>query len=194
MLLAAFVSSRSREVEAASELPNAGLCRSQNNYDQLLATQYNFSVVVRDREVGTDWLHSLCIAEEIRHPRAAVRLRHSAVWYVAKMTLEINLCELTAPFERCVLEAERMETRGNSLRFWNGECIKWVKNIVSSSNLLLLRREISLCGEVLKGQRVMLIKLESFGAFLSWLLRREMFLTGDVVNEFYCIQYYCFLP
>jgi hypothetical protein len=34
------------------------------------------------------------------------------------------------------------------------------------SNLLLLRHEISLCGDVLKGQRVMLIKWENFGAFL----------------------------
>jgi hypothetical protein len=41
------------------------------------------------------------------------------------------------------------------------------KKIVSSSNLLLLRQEISLCGDVLKGQRVMLIKWENFGAFLS---------------------------
>jgi hypothetical protein len=28
-----------------------------------------------------------------------------------------NLYELTMPFECCVLEAERMETWGNSLRF-----------------------------------------------------------------------------
>jgi hypothetical protein len=41
------------------------------------------------------------------------------------------------------------------------------KKIVSSSNLLLLRLEISLCGDVLKGQRVILIKWEDFGAFLS---------------------------
>jgi hypothetical protein len=41
------------------------------------------------------------------------------------------------------------------------------KKIVSSSNLLLLRLEIFLCGDVLKGQRVMLIKWENFGAFLS---------------------------
>jgi hypothetical protein len=38
------------------------------------------------------------------------------------------------------------------------------KKIVSSSNLLLLRWEIFLCGDVLKGQHVMLI---NFGAFLS---------------------------
>jgi hypothetical protein len=39
------------------------------------------------------------------------------------------------------------------------------KKIVSSSNLLLLRWEIFLCWDVLKGQCVMLIKWENFGAF-----------------------------
>jgi hypothetical protein len=34
----------------------------------------------------------------------------------------------------------------------------------------------------------MLIKCENFGAFLSRLLRQEIFLTGDVLNEFYCIS------
>jgi hypothetical protein len=41
------------------------------------------------------------------------------------------------------------------------------KKIVLLSNSLLLRREIFLCGDVLKGQHVMLIKWENFGAFLS---------------------------
>jgi hypothetical protein len=41
------------------------------------------------------------------------------------------------------------------------------KKIVSSSNLLLLGGEIFLCRDVLKGQHVMLIKWENFGAFLS---------------------------
>jgi hypothetical protein len=40
-------------------LPNAGLCRSQNSYNQLLATRYNFSVVLADWVVGTDWPQSL---------------------------------------------------------------------------------------------------------------------------------------
>jgi hypothetical protein len=34
----------------------------------------------------------------------------------------------------------------------------------------------------------MLIKWENFDAFLSWLLRWEIFLTRDFLNEFYCIQ------
>jgi hypothetical protein len=39
------------------------------------------------------------------------------------------------------------------------------KKIVLSSNLLLLRWEISLRGDVLKGQHLMFIKWENFGAF-----------------------------
>jgi hypothetical protein len=61
------------------------------------------------------------------------------------------------------------------------------KKIVSSSDLLLLRREISLCGDILKGQHVTFIKWENFRAFLSCLLRQEIFLTGDVLNEFYTV-------
>jgi hypothetical protein len=86
---------------------------------------------------------------------------------MGEMTLKINLYELTVPFECCILGTGRMETWGNSLRFSNRECVKWVKKIVSSSNLLLLRREIFLCGDVLKGQHGMLMKWENFDAFLS---------------------------
>jgi hypothetical protein len=32
-------------------------------------------------------------------------------------------------------------------------------------------------------------QLGDFGAFFSWLLRWEIFLTRDVVNKFYCIWY-----
>jgi hypothetical protein len=39
------------------------------------------------------------------------------------------------------------------------------KEIVLSSNLFLHRQDIFLCGDVLKGQRVMLIKWENFCAF-----------------------------
>jgi hypothetical protein len=65
--------------------------------------------------VGTDY--SLCIAEEIRHPHIG---REVAPFHCVKRggnTLEINLYELTAPFECCVLEMEQLETWGNSLRF-----------------------------------------------------------------------------
>jgi hypothetical protein len=41
------------------------------------------------------------------------------------------------------------------------------KKVVLLLNLLLHRREISVRQDVLKGQRVMLIKWENFGAFLS---------------------------
>jgi hypothetical protein len=36
----------------------------------------------------------------------------------------------------------------------------------------------------------MLIKWSNFGDILSWRLRRENILTGDVLNEFYCILMY----
>jgi hypothetical protein len=61
-------------------------------------------------------------------------------------------------------------TNGNSGKFFRilkETLYLMAKEIISSSNLLLLRREISLCGDVLKGQRVMLIKWENFGAILS---------------------------
>jgi hypothetical protein len=48
---------------------------------------------------------------------------------MVEMTLQINVYELAAPFEHCVLETEQMETQGNSLRFWNRKCIKWVKKL-----------------------------------------------------------------
>jgi hypothetical protein len=82
------------------------------------------------------------------------------------MTLEINLHELNTPFECCILEPERIELRGNSLKFWNRKCIKWGEKIVLSSNLLLFRREIFLRGDVLQGQRVILIKWDNSGDFL----------------------------
>jgi hypothetical protein len=53
-------------------LPNTGLCRSQNSQDQFPDAQYNFSVMVRDRVVGTDC--SLCIVEEIRHPHVGCQV------------------------------------------------------------------------------------------------------------------------
>jgi hypothetical protein len=43
-------------------------------------------------------------------------LRYSAGRNLAEMILEINLYQPTAPFERCILEIERMETWGSSLR------------------------------------------------------------------------------
>jgi hypothetical protein len=82
------------------------------------------------------------------------------------MTLEINPYELTMPFERCVLET----TNGNSGKFFKilkQKRYSMGKKIFSLSSLLFLRREISVCGDVLKGQQVMLIKWENFGAFLS---------------------------
>jgi hypothetical protein len=81
------------------------------------------------------------------------------------MTLEVNLCELTAPFESCILETERMETGGNCLRLPYIKCITWVTKLLGRSLFLFLRREIFFYGDILKLQRVMLIKWENFGAF-----------------------------
>jgi hypothetical protein len=86
---------------------------------------------------------------------------------LAEMALEINLYELTAPFERCILETERMEAWGNCLRFLYRKYVKRAKKIFRCEPLLLLRQEIFLCGDVFEVQCVMLIKWENFGAFLS---------------------------
>jgi hypothetical protein len=61
-------------------------------------------------------------------------------------------------------------TNGNLGKFCNilkQKMYEMGKKKFSSSNLLLLGREISLCWNVLKGQRVILIRWENFGAFLS---------------------------
>jgi hypothetical protein len=60
--------------------------------------------------------------------------------------------------------------------------IQWnpVKNI-----LKIPRKSYFLSGKFLK--RVILMKWENFGAFLSWLLRLEIFLTGFFLSEFRCI-------
>jgi hypothetical protein len=85
---------------------------------------------------------------------------------VVEMTLEINLYELTVPLEYCILESEGMEM-GKFFKILKRKMYSMGKKIVSSSNLLLLRWEVSLCGGVLKGQHVVLIKWENFSAFLS---------------------------
>ena len=85
-----------------------------------------------------------------------------------------------------------METWGNCLRFLYRKCIKQVKKLFCHQLLLLLRREIFLCGDILKVQHVMLIKWENFGAFLSWCLRWENILTGDIWSEFHCITIFLY--
>jgi hypothetical protein len=192
MLLAALVSSYSQAVGVASELSHASMAKHRLLLvmEQLGSASGHpiqfFSCCDRARVVGSDWLQSLYHRRKTTLPRQLWGC-HPAVWNLVEMTLEINLYELTAPFQCCVLETERMQTRGNSSRFWNRKCIKWAKKIVSSSNLLLLRWEISLCRDVLNRQSVMLIKYENFGAFLFWLLRQENFLTRDALNKSYCI-------
>jgi hypothetical protein len=81
-----------------------------------------------DRPSNGDWLQSCASQKKYDTPALGVRLCHSTVWNMGELTLEINLYELTAPFECCILEMERMESWENSLRFWNRKCSKWVKN------------------------------------------------------------------
>jgi hypothetical protein len=137
-----------------------------------------------------EWPTTISASWKKYKPPSAVRLCHSAVSNLAEMTLKINLHELTMPFEFCVLETEWMETRGNSLRFWCRKCTKWAKKLFCHQIFYFLGGKFS-CGDVLKGQHVMLTKWENFDAFLFWLLRQENVLTGDVLNEFYCIRSSC---
>jgi hypothetical protein len=130
MLSAALVSCSSGVVEVASELTHASIAKRRllQVMEQLgsasgCSVQF-FGCRDRDQAVGSDWLQSLHYGRS-----TTVRLRHSAVWNMAEMTLEINLYEQTAPFERCVMETEQLETQGNSLRFWNRKYIKWAKKL-----------------------------------------------------------------
>jgi hypothetical protein len=69
------------------------------------------------RPSGGEWLTAVfAVQKKYDTPALAVRLCHSAVWNLVEMSVEINLHELTEPFERCVLETERMETLGNSFK------------------------------------------------------------------------------
>jgi hypothetical protein len=132
MLLASFVSSKSWAVEVASEVPHASVAkhRLMQVTEQLQSSSSRWIQFFSCRESPSSVdCQTVVSASRNKYdtPVLAVRLCHPAVWNMADMTLEINLYELTAPFECCVLETERMETRGNSLRFWNKKCIKWVK-------------------------------------------------------------------
>jgi hypothetical protein len=68
---------------------------------------------------------------------------------------------------------------GEMTEFFN---IQWnpVKKI-----LKIPRKSYFLSVKFLK--RVILMKWENFGAFLSWFLRREIFLTGYFLSEFHCV-------
>jgi hypothetical protein len=77
---------------------------------------------------------------------SAMRMRHSAAWNVVEMTLEINLYELTMPFEHCILEMEQKETLMNSLRFWNRKCIMWVQKLLHRQICYILGRKFPYAG------------------------------------------------
>jgi hypothetical protein len=190
MLLAAFVSSKSQPVEEASELPHASIakCRLMQVTEHLWSVSsrpIQFSGC-RDRPSSGDSLQSLHCRKNTTCPcqlwGCVILLCEMWQKWPWRLTYMNWPCHLNAAFWK----RNEWKRGGNSLRFWNRKCIKWVKNTVFFPNLLLLRWEISLRRDV-KGQHVMLIKWENSGAFLSWLLRLEIFLTGDILNEFYRI-------
>jgi hypothetical protein len=103
---------------------------------------------MRDPVVGTDWLTAVSASrKKYGTLTSAVRLRDSGMWNVAEMSLESNLYELTAPFECSILETEPIETRGNSLRFWNRKCIKWVKKLLRRKICYFLGRKFPYAGK-----------------------------------------------
>jgi hypothetical protein len=137
MLLAAFISSKSWAVEAASELPHASIAKCQLvHITEQLRSVSSCPIqffTCHERPSSGDWLTAVSASrKKYDTPTSAVRSHHSAVWNVAEITLEINLYELTVPSECCASETESMETRRNSLRFWNRKCNKWVKKLFYS--------------------------------------------------------------
>jgi hypothetical protein len=97
--------------------------------------------VCRDkRSSGGEWLTAVSASWKKYDPSAmAVRLRHSAVWNVAEVTLAVG--HLNAVFWN-----QRMETRGNSLRFWNRKCIKRAKKLFCHEICYFLGRKFSYAG------------------------------------------------
>jgi hypothetical protein len=94
-----------------------------------------------------EWLTAVSASQKkYDSPTSAMRLRHSDVWNLTEMTLEINLYELTTPYECCILETEWMETQGNSLRFWNRKCINWEKQLFCRQICYFLGREFPYAG------------------------------------------------
>jgi hypothetical protein len=75
---------------------------------------------------------------------------------LAEMTLEINVYELTTPFECCIFETTN-GSWGILFKILVQKMCEMGKKILVSSILLLLRWEILLLRAVLKVQRVMLI-------------------------------------
>jgi hypothetical protein len=156
MLLAAFVSSKSGQLkwQVSCYMPAVAKLRLMQVMEQLgwasgRPIQF-FSC--RERLSSGDRLTAVSVSQKkYDTPASAVRFCHSTVWNVGELTLEINLYELTTPFECCVLETERMETWGNSLRFWNRKSIKWVKKLFCHEICYFLGRKFSYAGIYWKG-------------------------------------------
>jgi hypothetical protein len=150
MLLAAFVSCKSWAVEVASELLHASHCQMQayaGHRTARIRFQLPNTISQLSFETKSWGLTTVCaLRKKYDTPASAVRLHHSTLWNMGEMTLEINLCEVTAPFECCILETEWMETWGNSLRFRNRKCIKCVKKFFHHQICYFLGRKFSYAG------------------------------------------------
>jgi hypothetical protein len=108
-------------------LPNAGSCGSWNRLVGLLPPppppppDIIFWSLWQTPSSG-DWLQSVHCGRNKTPPRHEIA--SFCCVKLAQMTFQINLYELTAPFEQCILETGWMEIRGNCLRFWYRKCIK----------------------------------------------------------------------
>jgi hypothetical protein len=79
---------------------------------------------------------------------------------------------------------KRKKLTGSGSRYLSDKIMTLQWNPVKKI-LKIPRKSYFLSGKFLK--RVILMKWENFGAFLSWFLRQEIFLTGFFLSEFHCI-------
>jgi hypothetical protein len=92
------------------------------------------------RSSSGEWLTAVCaLWKKYETSTMAVRLRHSAVWNMAEVTLTVH--HLNTAFWK-----QWMQTQGNSLRFWNKKCIKWVKKLFHREICDFLGRKFSCAG------------------------------------------------
>jgi hypothetical protein len=122
MLLAALVPTKSQAVEAAKRCQTHAHADHETARISFQPTDTIFQLSWQETEQWGVTHCSLCIVEGIRHLRDG----HEVASFCCVKHGGYDLDRV--PFERCILETEWMETRGNSLRCWDRKCIKWVKN------------------------------------------------------------------
>jgi hypothetical protein len=121
MLLAILVSTKSQAVAAAKRCQTQAHAGHETARIIFQPPDIIFQLWWQETELWGLPHCSHCIAEEIQHLREGREV--ASFCCVKRGGSDLD----HAPFERCVLERERMETWGNSLRFWNRKCIKRVK-------------------------------------------------------------------